>query len=69
MELPLWGGDQMSLHHFQEGFQSLANSKDLYLTADTACDSKFGGIGERVSMDHAIHKIRHRASQIPTISI
>ncbi|MCC6968491.1 MAG: DUF481 domain-containing protein [Nitrospira sp.] len=40
---PLWGGDQVSLYHFQEGFQSLANSKDLYLTADTGLRFKVWG--------------------------
>ena len=40
---PLWGGDQVSLYHFQEGFQSLANSKDLYLTADTGLRFKIWG--------------------------
>jgi putative salt-induced outer membrane protein YdiY len=42
---PLWGGDQVSLYHFQEGFQSVANSKDLYITADTGLRFKiFGGL-------------------------
>jgi len=40
---PLWGGDQVSLYHFQEGFQSLANSKDLYVTADTGLRFKVWG--------------------------
>jgi putative salt-induced outer membrane protein YdiY len=40
---PLWGGDQVSLYHFQEGFQSVANSKDLYLTADTGLRFKVWG--------------------------
>ena len=40
---PLWGGDQVSLYHFQEGFQSLANAKDLYLTADTGLRFKVWG--------------------------
>ncbi len=40
---PLWGADQVSLYHFQEGFQSLANSKDLYLTADTGLRFKVWG--------------------------
>lgn len=40
---PLWGGDQVSLYHFQEGFQSFANSKDLYLTADTGLRFKVWG--------------------------
>ena len=40
---PLWGGDQVSLYHFQEGFQSLANWKDLYLTADTGLRFKVWG--------------------------
>lgn len=40
---PLWGSDQVSLYHFQEGFQSLANSKDLYLTADTGLRFKVWG--------------------------
>ncbi len=40
---PLWGGDQVSLYHFQEGFQSMANSKDLYVTADTGLRFKVWG--------------------------
>ena len=40
---PLWGSDQVSLYHFQEGFQSLANSKDLYLTADSGLRFKVWG--------------------------
>ena len=40
---PLWGGDQVSLYHFQEGFQSLGNAKDLYLTADTGLRFKVWG--------------------------
>ena len=43
MELALWRGDQVSLHHFQEGFQSLANAKDLRLTADTGLRFKVWG--------------------------
>jgi putative salt-induced outer membrane protein YdiY len=40
---PLWGTDQVSLYHFQEGFQSLSNSNDLYVTADTGLRFKVWG--------------------------
>ena len=40
---PLWGGDQVTLYHFQEGFQSFANTKDLYITADTGVRFKIIG--------------------------
>ncbi len=40
---PLWGGDQVALYHFQEGFQSFSNSKDLYITADTGLRFKIWG--------------------------
>jgi putative salt-induced outer membrane protein YdiY len=40
---PLWGGDQVSLYHFQEGFQSFSNTNDLYITADTGLRFKIWG--------------------------
>lgn len=40
---PLWGGDQVNLYHFQEGFQSLSNASDLYMTMDTGLRFKVWG--------------------------
>ena len=42
-EIGRLGDDLVSLYHFQEGFQSLANSKDLYLTVDSGLRFKVWG--------------------------
>jgi putative salt-induced outer membrane protein YdiY len=64
---PLWGGDQVALYHFQEGFQSLSNSNDLYITADSGLRFKiWGGL---VSGFQWTLRYNKPGYPIPTISI